>query len=140
MMVVKKRGQISTEYMIVVGFVIFFIILILGVALFYSAKINDNIRMRQIEQFSSKVISSAESVHYAGEPSKSTISVYLPKGVTGLSILENEIAVNYTSSSGVNKIVYSSKVPLEGEISTVDGVKKIKISALQNSVNITGLN
>lgn len=135
-----KKGQISTEYMIVVGFVMFFVLVILGVALFYSAEIKDSIKERQIEQFSTKIISSAESVQYAGEPSRSTISAYLPSGVTGIEITGNAMAINFSTVSGLNRVVYLSKVPLEGEISIVDGVKNIRIAALQDSVNITGLN
>ncbi len=133
-----KRGQISTEYLIVVGFIVFFVIMILGLALFYSNQINSSMKSRQIEQFARKVISSSESVHYAGEPSKSTISAYLPQGVSGIQILEREIFVTFMTDTGENKVSYLSKVPLEGNLSAVSGVKKITIVALSDRVSISG--
>jgi uncharacterized protein (UPF0333 family) len=135
-----KRGQISTEYLIVVGFIVFFVLLILGAALLYSSQINDGMQIRQIEQFASKLISSAESVKYAGEPSRSTISVYLPSNVREIQIVGKEIAIDFITSSGLNRISYLSKVQMNGAISSVYGIKKIRIVALQDSVNITGLN
>jgi uncharacterized protein (UPF0333 family) len=135
-----KKGQISTEYLIVVGFIVFVVILILGAAFLYSSQISDSMKIRQIEQFANKVISSAESVKYAGEPSKSTISVYLPSSVTGIQIIGKEMVIDFTASSGQNRVSYLSKVQMNGTISSISGIKRIRISALQNSVDITGLN
>jgi uncharacterized protein (UPF0333 family) len=127
-----KKGQISVEYLIVVGFITFFVITILGVAFFYASQVQDSMRMDQVEHFARKVISSAEAVHYAGEPSKSTMSAYLPSGVTGVVILGDEIVFNVSLSSGLNVLSYSSKVPIEGNISSVEGVKTIEIVAVSD--------
>jgi hypothetical protein len=135
-----KRGQIGTEYMVVVGFIVFFVLLILGAALIYSSQIDDSIKVRQIEQFADKIISSAESVKYAGEPSMSTISVYLPSNVRGIQIVGNEIAIDFITSTGLNRASYISKVTMIGGISSVYGVKKVRVAAMHDSVNITGLN
>jgi hypothetical protein len=109
----------------------------LGAALYYSSAIRDNMRERQIEQFAHKAISSAERVYYAGEPSKTTISAYLPSGVSEINVLEREISIEYTSSTGENRVSYLSKVPLEGSISSIDGVKRIVISALPDKASIS---
>jgi hypothetical protein len=133
----KKRGQISIEYLVIVSFITFFIIVILGIALLYSSQIRDSVRMSQIEKFSKKIISSAETVFYAGEPSKSTINAYLPEGVTNIQILEKEITLTISLSSGINRISYLSKVPIDGTISTMDGIKKIQVLATSSKSLIT---
>lgn len=135
-----KKGQISTEYLIVVGFIVFVVLLILGAAFLYSSQIGDSMQTRQIEQFANKIISSAESVKYAGEPSKSTISVYLPSRVTGIQIIGKELVIDFTVSSGLNRVSYLSKVQMNGTILSTSGIKRIRITALQDSVDITGLN
>ena len=132
-----RNGQISTEYLIVVGFITFFVITILGVAFFYASQVQDSMRADQLEQFAKKVISSAEAVHYAGEPSKSTISAYMPSGVTGVVVLDNEIVFNLSLSSGLNIVSYESKVPIEGNISSTEGVKTVEIVALPDRSLIT---
>jgi uncharacterized protein (UPF0333 family) len=132
-----KKGQISTEYLIVVGFVVFFVITMLGVALFYSSSVRDSIRVSQLEHFAEKVISSAEEVYYAGEPSKSTMNVYLPEGVSEIEIAANEVVFTMTLSSGVNIMSYHSKVPLEGNISLGEGVKRVQVLSAPDRVLVT---
>lgn len=133
-MKIKKRGQISTEYLIVVGFVTFLIMSVLGLSLFYSSQIKDKIKFNQLKNFANKVISSAEQVFYSGEPSKTTITAYLPNGVEGVAVLSTEIVFNITSSSGISITSFKSDVPLSGTISNSEGVKRISITAQSDRV------
>ena len=135
-MEVKKRGQISTEYLIVVGFVTFLIASVLGLSLFYSSQIKDKIRFNQLQNFANKVISSSEAVFFSGEPSRSTITAYLPSGVNGVNVLANEIVFNVSSSSGFTVISFLSDVPLYGGVSNSEGVKRILISANLTSITL----
>ncbi len=133
-MEIKKKAQVSTEYLIVVGFVTFLIISVLGLSLFYSSQIKDKIKFNQLENFANKLISSAEQVFYSGEPSKTTITAYLPSGVESLTILPNEIVFNVTSSGGLSVTAFQSDVLLSGSISNSEGVKRISILAESNRV------
>ncbi len=137
MIYIFKRGQISTEYLIVVGFVTFLVLGILGVAFFYTSVTNDQIKVSQVSNFANKIISSAESVFYAGEPSKLTLTGYLPIGITRFEILSGEIVVSITTSSGLTTMSFTSNVPLSGNISHIDGVKRIEVLAQQNEVLIS---
>src|SRR3989344_4622658 len=130
----KKRGQIGTEYLIVISFVTFVILSVLGIALLYSSQIKDSIKFNQIEKFSGKVISSAESVFYSGEPARVTITGYLPEGVTGVQIEGKDIVFSISTSSGTSSIGYSSKVELKGNIPASSGIKKLLIVANQTWV------
>jgi len=47
-MINKKRGQISTEYLIVISFITFVVLGTLGVAMYYSTSITDTIKINQI--------------------------------------------------------------------------------------------
>ena len=69
-MLLTKRGQIATEYLIIISFVTFIIISVLGIALIYSSEIRDSIKSSQLDKLSDKIVSTSESVFYAGEPSK----------------------------------------------------------------------
>lgn len=135
-MVKKRFAQVSMEYLIIMGFVTMIIIVILGIALTYSGSIQDNIKVTQVNNFANKIIASAESVFYYGEPSKSSISVYLPEGVKEIQIIENTIFISLTTSSGLNKIGFSSEVPINGSLTISPGIKRIEISADDEQVNI----
>ena len=129
-----KRGQISTEYLIVVGFITFLVISVLGAGLFYSSQISDRIKINQLTNFANKVISSSNSVFFAGEPSRVVINAYLPPGISDLEVLQNEIVFNVSTSSGITRISFSSKVPISGVISNSEGVKRIQIAALSDKI------
>lgn len=132
----SKRSQIGMEYVIIMGFVLLSITLITGLAFVYSGSLKDKIRENQVTNFANKVITTSESVYYSGEPSKATISVYLPEYVKNITISNKSLYLEVQFSSGLNKIEYKSNVPLSGSISTSSGMKKIIIEALENEVEI----
>jgi len=112
------------------------IIGIVGVAMFYTGNVKDRIKSIQVDNFANKIVSTAESVYYYGEPSKATVSVYLPDGVLNISIIENSLYIETQLSSGVEKEGFTSEVPLDGSINTNSGIKRIVITAGDNMVSI----
>lgn len=124
-----RRAQISTEYLIIVGFVVFLVISVLGVALFYTSGSQDQIRFSTLEQFANTIVTNAEEVYYAGEPSLRTVDVYMPQGVTSVSVETNALVFNISSGSGLNVVSFPSDVPLGGSISSSEGLKRLKIVA-----------
>jgi len=132
----RKRAQVSIEYLIVIGFVTFVVIGILGIAFFYSNSMSDRIRMTQINSFATKIISSSESVYYAGEPSKATVEAYLPENVEQINISENSLIFTVQTSSGENIIAFSSKVPISGSMESFSGTDRFELSALPDHVLI----
>jgi uncharacterized protein (UPF0333 family) len=135
----KKRAQISTEYLIVMGFITFVIITLIGVAFYYVGGVKDKIKENQVEGFGQKMVSSAETVYYAGEPSKLTIKAYLPAGVTGIDVIGSDFLINYTTTSGLNIRAFKSNVDLSlnGTLSTNEGVQRIVVKALPNSAEFS---
>ena len=133
----KKRGQIATEYLIIVSFVVFLVISVLGIGLVYSAQAKDRIRFNYLINFGNKIVSSSESVFFSGEPSKVTLVAYLPSGVEGLEISGNELIFDIVSNSGKDKISFSSDVIMQGEISFSEGVKRIVIEAGPFNVTVS---
>jgi len=132
-----KRGQISTEYLLIVGFVTFVVLAILGIAFIYTSAIKDNIKIKQVNDFANKLISSAESVFYSGEPSKIKIAGYIPEGVNEIQINGNNIIFNVTTNTGENIIIFTSNVVIEGTIQSSAGVKVIDLIAQDDRVVIS---
>ncbi len=133
----QNRSQSGVEYMIVIGFVSFAVMVILLMSGYYSNLTKDKIRMNQIESFAEQLINNAETVFFAGEPSEKTVNLYLPSGVKEIIITSNSIVMTISSSSGDNLRSFGSNVPLqEGSISNVEGVKVLSIKARENFVVI----
>ena len=114
-----KRGQISVEYLIVVGFIMFIVVSLLSIAFFYTASVQSELKSNQIENFGIKVITAAENVFFSGAPSQVTITVFLPSGITETKIIRDPetgqdfLQIKFESNSGLNTLSYSSDVPLD---------------------------
>ena len=132
-----ERGQISTEYLILVGFIVFVVISLVGFAAIYSSSARERIRFSNLATFANAIISNAEEVYYAGVPSKATITPYLPSGVGSIIIYPNEIVFNVSASGGTSIIGYTSNVPLSGSISNSEGVKRIQVEAQASYASVS---
>jgi len=135
----NSKSQISIEYVIIVGFATFILIGVLSLALIYSGTIKDRIKLVQVNNFANKILSTSESVFYYGEPSKATISAFLPAGVINISILGNTLYIETQTSSGIEKNGFVSKVPIKGNITTSPGIKRLEFTAEETTVSITKL-
>lgn len=131
-----RTAQISVEYLIVVSFVTVLVVGLLGIAFFYSSTIGDQIRFSNLDRFAKTIVTNAEEVFYAGEPSRIVVKPFLPSGVTSVTIDGDEILFVISSRSGSNTISYSSAVPLQGSLSLSEGVKRIQIIAQEDHVFI----
>ena len=134
----QKRGQISIEYLVIAGFVMALVIGVLGAGLVYSSRLQDTVNLNQLSTFANKLTQSAESVYYSGEPSRVTSTAYLPNVVSSIQIVSNDIVFDVRTASGVNKMSYSSKVPLvlQGTLSASSGVKRFQLRASSDHVTI----
>ncbi len=124
-----KKGQVSFEYMIIIGFITVLIVGLMSVAFFYNNLVKDKIRNNQINSCMDKLVSVSESVYYSGPPSKATITCYFPENLKDLSIQENNFVVTFGSSSGVSKVGYQANAELNQTSNVINqgGLKKIVI-------------
>ncbi len=134
---INKRGQAGIEYLIIVGFVSFAVLSVLLLSNYYSGLTKDKLRLNQADSFFIQVINSAETVFFSGEPSRVTISLYLPSGVESILINNELIVVTLRSSTGNNVKVYKSKVPIQGSITNNEGTKTLTVSAKSDHVEIS---
>jgi uncharacterized protein (UPF0333 family) len=133
----KKRAQTGTEYLIIVAFVTFAIMATLVIAITMSNSTKDKLKMNEVESFVTQLINSAESVFFAGEPSKSTINLYIPEGISNITIYNGSIVIKFNSVNGENIRIFDSRVPLNGSVSTNEGTKKIILEATSDFVQVS---
>ena len=133
-----KRGQVSVEYLILVGFLTFIIIGILGLSFYYSNSVQDQIKSTQVQSFANKLISTSERVFYSGKPSKATITAYLPEGIQSIEFYEGGIVIAYKTASGLNKNHFESNVQIFiNNIDLGSGIKKLEVTANETTAIIT---
>ena len=134
----SKKGQISIEYMSLVGMVTFVVIALFALSQYYVGEVKTTVNSNQADQIAKLIVENAEIVYYHGEPSKITLNVQMPKGIENIDIYENEISFTLTRGDRTIDIFYPSSVPMQGDISTTQGARSITIEAFGGYVWING--
>lgn len=105
----KKGGdkaQISTEYMVIIGLALAFVIPVTLVYVHYSQEGNDSITNTKIDRIADELSTAINTVYSYGEDSETTVLMKLPKGVQEITFSEKEIVFKVRfSGDRINEIV-----------------------------------
>lgn len=129
----KNKAQVGIEYLIVTSFILFVIIGIMGLGFYYLNNFSDSIVSARVNNLGFKITNTAEKVSYAGEPSKATINIQIPKQVKNIEIIENSVVFDVQLSNGVARIAYFSNIDIEGSIN-IQGSRKLQFVAQENNI------
>ncbi|MBI4739558.1 hypothetical protein HY772_08540 [Candidatus Woesearchaeota archaeon] len=135
-MILSKQGQAASEYLIVMGIVMFLVITTFLVFFQYNQQNQTNIASAQADSLAKKLVDAAEEVYYLGKPSRNTVQVYMPSNVAVVNITSKELNIRIKTIGGISDVEQSSKVPLNGSISPTAGTKYIELTAADNYVCI----
>lgn len=133
----NKKAQISMEYIAIVGFVMAVTIPMILIYHNYSGQTRDEIISNQVSQIAKKLVDSAESVYYLGEPSKNTLKVYFPNNIQQITIGNKELVFRIRTRNGLDDIVVVSHVELNGSLSVSSGIHHIKLESKGDYVLIS---
>jgi len=125
----NKNAQVSVEYVIIVGFILFITIPLILIFYEHTSSTNDQVITSQVDMIAKKVVDSAKSVYYLGEPSKTRIKVYMPTNIENVTIDNYEVVFKVKTKSGVTDISQPSSVNISGFISVTKGIHYISIES-----------
>jgi uncharacterized protein (UPF0333 family) len=132
------RGQAAFEYLMIFSIVI---VLLLALVLFagdMTTRNQEDLKVSNAIAVVNEIAESANIVKTQGRPSQITLdSVYIPEGVQSINITGNMILMKLRISTGTSDIFAISKATMNGSISNSMGIKRIRIRAEDNYVNIT---
>ncbi|MBI2128796.1 hypothetical protein HYU07_01010 [Candidatus Woesearchaeota archaeon] len=125
----KKRGQASTEYMIIIGFVA--LVLIPLIVIFYKQGIStkDQVVTGEADQIAKKITDAADSVYYLGEPSKMTLKLYMPENVKEISFSGREVRFKVATANGITDVTSVAATNMMGSVDSSQGIKFIVVEA-----------
>jgi uncharacterized protein (UPF0333 family) len=135
---INRKAQVALEYMFLISVTTIVVLSILGISTYYTRDVEDSINTNQLDMVGKDIVDKAESVYYFGEPSKATISVFIPKGIRSINVSSNEVSFRFATASGESDMFYKSNVPLQGTISSSYGFHNIIIEAKSGYVWING--
>ena len=140
------RGQAAFEYMVLFSIAL----LLLGILVWYSQEVTEANRGEIIVANSisalNKIVEASNIVYTQGKPSQITISVYIPEKISSIEFNGNLAIIKISTEAGISDIIAKSKAPfccLEPCSNTQycippdSGMKKIKVIAEENYVNVT---
>lgn len=133
-----RKAQVATEYIAIVGFVTFAVLLLTTAAYFYQRQVANQVVINQVDRLARELVDAAESVYFLGAPSKTTIKVEIPKNIEGISIEKNTVLFIVNTPQGQTSISYRSSVPLRisGEgIAEFEGLHSITLETICSSID-----
>ena len=133
----ERNAQVSVEYVIIIGFILFITIPLILIFYEHTSSTNDQVITSQVDKIAKKVVDSAESIYYLGEPSKTRIKVYMPTNVKEVIIYEKEIVFKVKTRSGITDISQLSPVNISGSISATKGIQYISIESKGDHVCVS---
>lgn len=130
----KKRGQVSVEFVITVGFAMLFIIPLTILLYQYTSQTHEDVSLNQAGLIARTVTDAANEVYYLGHPSTLTVKVFMPEYIEKVNLSGRNII--FTSYTGFD-IVSTANVNLTGSVSPNSGLRLIQVTAYDNFVNVT---
>ncbi|HLG24187.1 MAG TPA: hypothetical protein VI564_04645 [Candidatus Nanoarchaeia archaeon] len=133
----RKKSQVSTEYMMIIGFATVISLPLLIIYYDFTSSSRDSVSANQALQIARNIVDASESVYYLGKPSQTILKVNIPNNVESINLSNREVIFKMKTASGINEIVQVSAVNITGSISQSSGIHTITIVASDNSVQIS---
>ncbi|MEM4267491.1 MAG: hypothetical protein QXK37_01535 [Candidatus Woesearchaeota archaeon] len=130
------RSQFAIEYVVIVSFALLALIPLLFIYGSEKSAVEMRVNANQAHLLARKIVDSAETVYYLGEPSKTTLKVYMPKNIDAIIITEKELVFRMKWQGETTDITQQSQVNLSGSLSPHAGIRYISITATDTGVII----
>jgi uncharacterized protein (UPF0333 family) len=96
------KGQISTEYLVIIGIVLIFMIPIALVYIKYSGEGSQSVLINKVDGMSDDLKVAIEGVYSYGEESETSVFLKIPKGVSNITFADGEIIFNIKMLKGMD--------------------------------------
>ncbi len=125
-----SNGQVSMEYLFVVGFSILMITPMLLLFAESQSNLRQDVSFAQAEKAANTILRTAERVYYAGYPAQTKVVVFFPENTKGI-VLNNSTIIVSLVINDVEDFFFDSDYPLNlsGTIKQGPGVHPLIIKA-----------
>ncbi len=131
-----KKSQVSMEYILITAFSLLIVMPMVILFFQYSQAYNEDVNINQANKVMDEILNAAETVHYLGEPSQKTISVYFPKNIETIVLSDGYFAFTINPGERPFTMYRTAEINFTGDISTSAGLHTLRIRAVNNTVNI----
>jgi uncharacterized protein (UPF0333 family) len=108
-----KKGQVSNELLVVVGFILLILIPLLYIMYFRLDAIKTDLALLQIHFSVARIAFLVNAVGYMGDGSAMITEIYVPENVQEVAIGGNEIVFTMLSEGDANQVVQPTAFMVE---------------------------
>ncbi len=109
------KAQAAIEYFVIAGMVMMFMIPIWVYIVTIQQQTSQELSLSYTRNAAKHIADAASLVHSQGFPAKINIKVYIPDGVTNVSIVNKTIIFHMLTGSLESEVWYTSTAELQGE-------------------------
>lgn len=124
-----ERGQVSIEYVVIMGFLL---LLIIPLTAYSFIEVKRSTQMNNAEDTVNTLANAADEVYALGPGSKKYVQITIPGGVTQSSVSNREVQFKMTIFGGTSDVFAPTKAELEGAIPTTSGPHRIYVEMQAN--------
>ncbi len=109
------RGQAAIEYLVIAGMVMMFMIPIWVYIVTIQQQTAQELSLSYTRNAAKQMADAASLVHSQGSPAKINIKLYIPDGISNVSIINKTIIFHVLTGSQESEVWYTSTAELRGE-------------------------
>jgi uncharacterized protein (UPF0333 family) len=132
----RTRAQVSMEYILITAFSLLVVMPLIVLFFQYSQTYNDDITANQANKIMDELLNAAQTIHYLGEPSQKTLSLYFPNNIDQITFADGYFSMKIDSGSHEYDLYRAAAINFTGNLSTSYGVHVIRVRAVNNTINI----
>jgi len=125
-----KKGQISIEYLVIIGFI--FVVLVVLVNYSYE-EATKNINTVQAEDAILSLVRSADQVHTLGAGSQDLVWITLPGGVENFNYIGRTLTLSFEIKGRATEISYRTLSNITGTLPNTRGTYRMLVQSYDNS-------
>ncbi len=132
-----KKGQVSTEYLMVVGFSLLILVPVLAAFFLQTQDLQDSVDLNAAKEAVRTIAENADLVYTMGPPTTVVIKVRVPDKVTKVSFQGRQVTMEVETAAGLSDVFETASANMTGNMSAESGTHKLKLTAQSSSVQIT---
>lgn len=131
-----NKGQVATEYVLIIGAMVALLLPLLIISVDKSASLTHDVQQEIIFTLGNQIVDKAETIYYLGEPSRTQMKIRIPQNVQSINLTNKELVFFISGVQGTTEIVIPSSINLSGSIPTTQGMHFITIENKGTYVSI----
>ena len=109
------RGQAAIEYLVIASMLMMFMIPIWVYIMTIQQQTTQELSLSYTRNTAKQMADAASLVHSQGSPAKINIKVYIPDGISNVSIINKTIIFHVLAGPQESEVWYTSTAELQGE-------------------------